>query len=230
MPRIEFPNVPNVAGVPALVRSPTLPAPVSAVLGVLQGTLWRSLYVSNRWGIFLKGKNILEIDSANSTFGRIFNTLAAGPQVSTTSVTYSKEFRVSDFPLEGGKFASYNKVELPAQPIVMLSMSGTETERAAFLDKIDKLAKSLDAVDVVVPERNYISHVIESYNYTRSAAKGAYMLNVELRLREVRSVTATFVQSTSNAKSPNAKPAVANGKVQGAQNTQVKKVIESKPR
>ncbi len=227
MPRIQYPNVPDVAGVPALVRSPNAQTIVTTTLGVLQGALFRSFYVSKKWGIFKNGKNVLEFQG-----GGFLNELAnslTGAIVATNGFSFAKEFRVSDFPIEGGGFASYNKVETPSQPIVNISMSGTEAERASFLTNLEKLAASNDFYDVTTPEKQYINYTIESYSYSRTASKGAYMLNVEIRLREIRIVSPVFITTIVAPKAPAAKPAVSSGKVQAAVNETIKRRMQAKP-
>lgn len=231
MPKIQFPNVPFAAGVPALVRSPSTAPIVTAVFGVLQGAVWRYLYVNKNWGIYQNGKNILDFNGSG-VIGELKSSVM-GAVTSTVSVTYTKQYRISDYPIEGGGFASYNKVELPSQPIVILAMSGNETERARFLNEIEKLSITTDVYDIVTPEKTYIQHTIESYNYTRTNTKGATLLTVELHLKEVRFVYAAFVDSTSvktkDAKNANDKPAVSSGKVQGKTDTTALPKVQAKP-
>lgn len=218
MPLIPFPNVPNLPGVPAIPRSPNFPTAVQAVLGIFQGALWRIFQVGSQWGIFDSFGNALADPSQfQGVFGDFLGTLG-GSTVSTGAVDYIKETRVSDFPVEQGSFASYNKVELPASPVVTLCMSGSESDRSAFLNAIDAATKSTDLYSVATPEVTYIDYTIERYNYQRRSNRGATLLIVEIGLKEVRQVSALYtISATSQIDTPkdsSATPQVDNGKVQ----------------
>lgn len=218
MPLIPFPNVPKLPGVPALPRSPNFPPAARVALGVLQGALWRVFQVQTRWGIYdANGKPLADPRRFQGLAGELLNTLG-GTTVSTGGLDYSKETRVSDFPVEQGHFASYNKVELPAAPVVTLCMSGNESDRKKFLDAIDTACKSTDLYSVVTPEVTYINYALERYNYQRRNNKGATLLIVEISLKEVRQVSAQYTVSNKGKvdapKDAGATPQVDNGKVQ----------------
>ncbi len=207
MVMIPFPNVPDSPGVPLIPRSPNFPPLAGIGLGVLEGIIWRSFQIDSRWGIF---------DSKGNAVGNpqnlILESVGLGSTLSTKSVEFTKETRVSDFPLEKGGFASYNKVEMPATPTVVLCVSGRESARQAFLNDIDKACKSTDLYSVVTPEITYTNYAIEKYNYQRRSEKGCTLLQVEIALKEVREVSAKLTKATP--KQPDASPQVDNGKVQ----------------
>lgn len=210
---IPFPNVPNSPGVPPIPRAvgASLPPIVRSVLGIVQGALWRAFQVNNRWGIFdTAGKPLAD----PQLFGGAFASVG-GPGISTNALTYGKETKVSDFPVERGGFASYNKVELPASPVVTLCMTGTEGDRAQFLSALDAATKSLDLYSIVTPEQTYQRYNIESYRYERRSHKGATLLSVDLTLKEVREVSAQYTTSKINTpQDAGATPSVDNGKAQ----------------
>lgn len=214
MALIPFPSVPKLPGVPALPRSAKFPPAVRAGLGLLQGMLWRIFQVQTRWGIWdSKGRPLGD----PSKFAAL-EAAGLGSTLSTGSVEYSKETRVSDFPIEGGAFASYNKVETAASPQVVLCMQGSEKNRRTFLEAIDKACKSTDLYSVVTPEVTYINYTVERYNYARHNSKGATLLIVEITLKEVRQVSALYTQSNKGQvdkpKEASATPQADNGKVQ----------------
>lgn len=219
MPLIPFPNIPALPGVPSLPRLPGAAAIVSAGLGVIQGLLWRTFQTQTRWGVFDSAGNPLG-DPAKFTglIGDALDAVGLGSTMSTRSVDYSKETRVSDFPIERGSFASYNKVETPASPVVTLCLTGSENNRRTFLDAIDAACKSTDLYSVATPEVTYIEYSIERYNYRRSSAKGATLLMVELTLKEIRQVSSEYTQaSDSQVDQPQdvgATPEADGGKVQ----------------
>lgn len=219
MPLIPFPNVPKLPGVPALPRSAKFPAAARMVLGLTQGLLWRLFQVDTRWGIFdSKGKALGDPAKFTGFVGSLLDSAGLGSTLSTGGVEYSKETRVSDYPLERGSFASYNKVEQPANPSVTLCLTGSEKNRRTFLEAIDKATKSTDLYSVVTPEVTYINYTVERYNYARHNAKGATLLIVEITLKEVRQVSALYTQSNKGQvdapKEAGATPQADNGKVQ----------------
>lgn len=224
MPLIPFPNVPNVPGVPAIPRLATLPTFVQAGQGLLQGLLWRLFQVQSQWGIFdSSGQPLGDPAKFTGAFGAILDAAGIGSTMSTGAIEYSKETRISDFPIEQGSFASYNKVETPASPVVTLCLTGSENDRRSFLDSIDEATKSTELYSVVTPEVTYIDYAIERYNYQRRASKGATLLIVEISLKEIRQVSSLFALAGGLIDAPKdvgSTPKVDAGKVQ-SQNPQV---------
>ena len=130
MALIPFPDVPKFPGVPALPRSPKFPPLVRSGLGLVQGMLWRVFQVQTRWGIFdSAGKPLGDPAKFTGLVGNALDAAGLGSTLSTNSVDYSKETKVSDFPIEQGSFASYNKVEQPASPIVTLCLTDRKSTR-----------------------------------------------------------------------------------------------------
>ena len=219
MPNIPFPNVPNVPGVPALPRSPSFPPLAKAALGIVQGLVWRLFQVQTRWGIWdSKGKPLGDPAKFTGFVGTVLDAAGIGSTLSTNAVEYTKETKVSDFPVERGSFANYNKVEMPASPTVTLCLTGSESNRKTFLAAIDKACKSTDLFSVVTPEVTYVDYSIERYNYQRRNNKGATLLLVEISLKEIRQVSAQYTQSgkgqVQQPKDAGAAPQVDGGKVQ----------------
>lgn len=220
MSLIPFPDIPDLAGVPSLPRLAGLTAGtvVRAALGVVQGALWSALQIDSRWGIFDQNGTPLADPSQFSGLPSILiNSAGFGSTLSTVSVEYMNESQVSDFPIERGSFASYNKAQSPGSATVNLAFMGTEADRNKFLDAIDGAAKSVDLYDVVTPEVTYVQYSLEGYTYQRRAEKGATLLVVELHLKEIRQVSAQYVNTQTQATSPanpDATPRINSGKVQ----------------
>jgi len=212
MPTIPFPRVPMVAGVPIIPRN-SLSTVSNPVVSLLTGAIWQAVQTDGQWGIFdSDGKSLVDTGLSGAS-GIVLSSLGMQPILSTVGVQYGKETRVSDFPVEQGSFASYNKVETPAEPTVTMSFDGSEDKRANFLNVLDAACKSTALYSVVTPEVKYIGYTITRYSYQRYASHGATLLIVDIALREIRQVSAKFT-STENAKSDNAKPAASNGIVQ----------------
>lgn len=219
MPLIPFPDIPAYPGVPSLPRSPLFPPAVKVALGAVQGALLRAFTdQGNQWGIYSASGAPIFNPSRGAGILATFLSSVGSATLSTNSVEYGKEMSISDFPIEKGSFASYNKVERPAMPAVTFYLQGSEGDRRLFLDAVDKACKSTDLYSVVTPEVKYLGYSIESYKYARHNHKGATLLAVDIVLKEIRQVSAQYTQSTqtqiSAPKDPAAAPQVDTGKVQ----------------
>lgn len=227
MPSIPFPAVPAYPGVPAIPRATgaaVAPITVLAIgIGTLAGVIGSAMQQPTQWGIFDSSGN--QLGGSNATNG-ILAALASQitgsstPTLSTYSFDYTKETTISDFPIEMGSFASFNKVERPGNPTVTLSFAGSESDRTTFLNAIDAACKSTGLYSVMTPEIQYVNYNIERYAYRRRAANGATLLTVEISLKEIRQVSAAISQSASapitNPQNPNAASQINNGAIQGA--------------
>lgn len=225
MPLIAFPNVPAYPGVPALTRPVQIAVaevPVlSIAIGSVENLLIQALQQAPRWGIFDVDGNQLGIDgnSDNPIITAITSQFTGNtPTVlSTFSFDFRKETKISSFPVEGGSFASFNKVELPANPIVTLVLDGSESDRTNFLSAIDAACKSTNLYSVVTPEITYANYSLLSYSYSRRASKGAKLIMVEVVLEEVRQVSAAFTTVATpivNPQDPGATPQTNSGMTQ----------------
>jgi hypothetical protein len=138
--------------------------------------------------------------------------------LSTFSFDYIREAKVSDFPIELGSFAAYNKVQNPANPMVTLILDGTENDRTTFLTAMESAVASTDLYSVVTPEVVYVNYSIERFSYSRKASKGATLLYVEVSLKEIRQITAAFAQVSpiSSPADPAATTQESNGLTQTA--------------
>lgn len=192
----EFPNVPRAQGIPPMPRndSPTFAQNfINAQLAALQAAIWDFISVKEEWSIVdFDGNVITTFDS--------FNEIEA---VNPTTV--------SNFPLQRGSFASYNKVNLPKPITVVLTKAGTDQEMANFITAIDQATNSTDLYTVITPTATYSSMNLELSGYRQTAEEGSHLIRVELRMIEIREVSAKYTQTElQNAKDPQSKP-VENG-------------------
>lgn len=199
---ILFPNVPNLPGVPQLARSAAFPPTPAPGLGdsAAQGKLWQSSNAGRGWGIFdSKGKKVIDADTILNFDNR-------------------NERRVSDFPVQDGAFASYNKVTVPFETSVRVAKAGSTTDRKNFLAQIDTVLDSLELYTILTPEKSYSNCNMTRSEVTRRGVNGAFFLSeVDLYFRQIRSVTAQYSSTganTSKAKDPTAFDPVNGGLVQ----------------
>lgn len=199
---LPFPNVPYAPGVPQIPRSPAFPPDQTPSISppAPAGTLWGQPSAKAIWGVFdptgiraIDADSIVDFDVRNET-------------------------KISDFPVQAGGFATYNKVLLPYDIQIRVSKAGTATDRATFLNQIDAVWQSLALYTVMTPERSYINLNCERYEITRRGGQGAYFLtDVDLFFRQIIQVTAqytTTVVDTSNAQQPSDQPVQSAGSVQ----------------
>ena len=200
-----FPDVPDADGVPSVPRdnnnsgnSTSSTTTTTTAVPASQST--------QRWGIYDSDGKLIG-QASDGTSATISD---AGP--STYTFDYRKETTISDFPLEEGSFAAYNKVERPGSPTVNLIVSGSEDQRTAFLDAVDSACTSTDLYSVVTPEFTYPNFSVESYSYSRSNEKGANMILVEIVLKEIRTVSAAY--TSTSPRNTSAETQTNSGKVQ----------------
>jgi hypothetical protein len=195
IPKALYPVVPNAPGVPALLRNAAKVAD-AATFGILGVSDALDLLIGAeqvRWGLFDQdGQPVALADSV-------------------LSLDYRNSSRVSDYPVEQGAYASYNKVASPYEARLRMVRSGSEIDRSDFIAALDAAANSLDLYTVVTPDAVYENANIESFDYRREASNGAYIVVAELRLREIREVASA---AFSAPKSPSAADQQSQGQVQ----------------
>lgn len=212
IPKALYPSVPNLPGVPALLRNPS--AIIGAVVGLVTGSQALGRLTGSApvvWGVF---------DKTGAIVAQATNVI---------SVDYRNSSKVSDYPVEQGAFASYNKVANPYDVKIRMTCDGTtplgvssllnpldvlshQANRTDFINALDAAANSLDLYTVVTPERTYTNANIESWDYRRETTNGASIIIADIYLREIReTATTTFVAS--------AQPAAAEPQSQGQAQT-----------
>lgn len=212
IPKELYPVVPFAPGIPAVLRSgaTVLDTLTLGQLG-LSDALGDFLGPSNasRWGVFTPdGAPVAVADSI-------------------ISVDYKNSSRVSDFPVEAGAFASYNKVANPYTARVRMTRGGTRGQRGEFKAALDAAEGSLNLYTILMPDMSYSNATIESVDWRHETDNGAGMVIAELQLREVRQVA---VRSSVTPKSPSAATPQANGQVQPAPvSTAAASAIKSTP-
>lgn len=172
IPKSLYPLVPQALGVPALLRSGAqiLDTITLGYLGI--GDALSEIIGAEpvKWGVFNEGGDkIAEYDSV-------------------VAMGYQNDSNISDYPIEGGAFSTYNKVEGPFAVIVTLACGGSEETRASFQTAIEAARRSLDLFTVLTPDHTYYDVNFTGVSWQRSSREGAYMLTAHLTGREVREV------------------------------------------
>jgi hypothetical protein len=192
----EFPNVPRAQGIPPMPRNNTptfLENQINVQLGALQAAIWDFISVKEQWSI---------VDS----YGTVITTFDSFVEIEAVNPT-----TVSNFPVQSGSFASYNKVNLPKPITVVLVKGGSAQEMAKFITIINMVTNSTYLYTVITPTATYNNMNIELSGYRQTAEEGSHLIRAELRMIEVREVLAKYTQTElKNAKTPQSKP-VENG-------------------
>lgn len=201
IPVSAFPNVPALPGVPSLARiiGANVPLPVLSVADSLGLSIGQSA-----WGIF-------------DQFGSLLINAS-----SFVDMDFSADSDVPTYPLEGGAFQNYNKVNLPYVVKVTLALSGSftiigaanalasgtllgalnglsgNTSRTNFLASLDATQNSTALVNVVTPEITYANTTITHREFSRSADQGATLLTVSLWFSQINlAATSTVINAAS---------------------------------
>jgi len=189
---MAFPvNVPNVPGVPSVLFA----GGVGQIISLLTkdaASLFTGGFLQQPWGIYLGGSPVVLADNV-------------------VSFDLRKQWSISDFPVEKGAFASYNKVFIPFDGRFRFTAGGSDANKEAFLASIDAIAGDLNLYTIVTPIAIYSSVNVTHYDYSQTATNGVGLLSVDVWTEEVRE---TGVQAMSNTASPTAASQVNGGTVQ----------------
>ena len=172
-----------------------------------------------QWGIFSAGVPVVEADNV-------------------VSFDFRQDFSISNYPVEQGSFASYNKVQHPQEMKFRFSTGGSNADRQNFLNSIKAVIADTNLYDVVTPDAVYTNLNFVHWDYARSADRGAGLLVVDVWVEEVRpaslassstltgattgatgtsgpgNITAAPLPPLNNAQNPAATPQVNGGNVQ----------------
>lgn len=204
----NFPNVPKLPGVPSVPRSPNFPTTAAPVIQItsLVSQLWDTISHRATWGVF------------RDAGGGDLRPVIIPDNI--TSFGNTNEYSVVNFPIQEGKFASFNKIANPFDASVSMTVGGGEQTRAAFLKQLDFAISTLDKYIILTPEKSYTGVNLVRYRILRSGAKDAYFFSdVELFFVEIREVQSQYVTTqqaatqTVNAQSPGATPEQLLGNV-----------------
>ena len=185
---IAFPNVPFASGVPTIARSPHVNYIAQSYLGVAESYLINLLFPSPKWGLYdAVGDKLFDVDNV-------------------IDISYKRENRVSNFPVQGGTFASYNKVKLPYLSTLRMSKGGSITDRSLVLSGLEAACNSTKTYTIITPEISYIKANIISFDYKRTSN----LLIVDVQVQEIREVNPAY-SKVSNTLDVAGQDKVSNG-------------------
>lgn len=210
---LPFPNVPNVPGVPPVPRLPgNVPALVNLVTPGLSGTLWQASQAPAVWGVF----KFTEVDDINDpNYPGTFDQVIFPDTI--IDFSDSNDWNTSNFPIQGGKFSTYNKVKLPPENSLRFRKTGTASDRKAFLGQIEAIAGDTELYTIVTPEWTYTDLNITRFGNVRHGSEAAYALvEVDVFFVNVPAVSAQYSSTqtnVTNAQDPATQPVTNQGAV-----------------
>lgn len=168
--KAPFPLLPLVAGVPPILRSG------AQIIDTLTfGVFGASDFVNSligsepvMWGVFDEnGDSIAEYDSF-------------------VSVSYRDDSNVSDYPIENGAFAAYNKVDQPFSVRVALTCGGDVDRRNSFQNALTRARRSLDLFTVLCEDGQFDNCNLIAVDWERRQEQGAHRIIAMCEFQEVR--------------------------------------------
>ena len=189
-----------IPGIPQLPAGSATPVIAAIASEAISSSLWQAAQSPPAWGVFdSSGNQVLFPDSV-------------------LEFTNRQEYEVSNYPVQAGSFASYNKVIRPFEIVMRFSKAGEVTDRSDFLDDITNLVASIDLFTVVTPEVVYQNVNANRREVVRRGAKGAYFLTEVdvyfVQIIEVQAQYTTTAVQLPNAQNASAQPTSNVGTVQ----------------
>jgi hypothetical protein len=200
---LPFPNVPDVPGVPQLPRSPgEAISDLTALATQNQGPLWNSASQDPVWGVFL----FTEVDDPNDpAYPGSYNAVLTPDSI--LSLDNTNEWSVSNFPVQGGQIATYNKVLLPFEVSLTMTITGSVTDRTNFLKAVESIAPDTNLYTIITPEYTYKNCNVTRFSNPRHGPANANRLEIDIFFIQIVPVTAQY--STTQTSSPGLSPYIA---------------------
>ena len=173
-----YPSVPQLPGVPSLPRALNQNAAIVGITARVSSVLAiASALTKPIWGVY------------NSSHMRVLE-----PD-SIVEVKYAPDTKVMAFPVQEGAFASYNKVNMPNEVSVRMTLAGSVALRTAFINSVEQMIRSLNLYSVITPERTFIRLNPVSYTWDRKTPKESRFLDITLHFIEIRTVQANVTST-----------------------------------
>lgn len=172
--------VPQVPGVPQLFGG-FIPVPIPPVI-FADAINIVSAALGPQWGIFLGGAPVVVSDNVISMDAR-------------------QEWVIADFPLEGGKFESYDKVLRPFDVRFRFSTGGSVAARSAMIQSIKAIAPDFNLYMFVAPDDVWENVNVSHFDYHRTAAQGNGLFSVDVWGWQIQLNTGNGLNGASPASS-----------------------------
>lgn len=118
------------------------------------------------------------------------------------------EVKITQMPVEGGSFVSYNMVQAPTEINCVLARQGRSDELNVYIDALFEMVNSTDLVSVVTPDREYRNMKLVSLSFDRTIDTGSDVIFAECSFQEVRQITSQYTNAKVASK-------ISRGRQQG---------------
>lgn len=129
---------------------------------------------------------------------------------SVLSMDWQGSYRTIDYPIEQGNFETYNKVQVPFEPTVIMRKGGSVSDRQDFINTLLQIRGDLNLYTVTMPEVSFANSNITDVSFSRRADAGATVIEATIRLKQVN-VSAS--SSFTDVKSPTSQDSFNGGTV-----------------
>jgi hypothetical protein len=109
------------------------------------------------------------------------------------------ETQTSDYPVEQGAFALYNKVRRPVVVRVTMIKTGSDLARFAWLAAIQQFEANnpLQLYTLISPQAVYVDYTITGLSYDTRRDKGSNLLYLEMQFQQVPLIASSTGQYTN---------------------------------
>lgn len=129
---------------------------------------------------------------------------------------FDQQFRIADFPIEDGQFASFNKTYLPFDVTLRFTAGGSLLRRQALLDSIQAIIGDTTLYSVVTADAVYQNVNLVGRRYRQTAEDGVGLMKVDVMARQVKTAPAPInISLIQNPLDPGASAQVNGGVVNG---------------
>lgn len=163
----------SLPGLPALL--PAAEALFSAISSLASDAITATSNQTVQWGIFLNGEPVVIADNV-------------------VSVEFVQDYKISNYPIEQGSFASYNKVQQPFEVKVAFSTGGSSSDKQEFINSIAAVIGDTNLYTLATPDVTYSNLNFVHQDYRRNSGRVG-LLVIDVRCEEVR--PASLATSTS---------------------------------
>ena len=103
------------------------------------------------------------------------------------------ETQISDYPVESGAFALYNKVRRPISINVTLTKTGSDVARFAWLAAIEQTESQspLQLWTLISPQGVFSDYTLTGYSYETRPDRGSNILYLSLQFTQVQKIQAS---------------------------------------
>lgn len=153
---------------------------LNSVLSSVQTQFWNALGLNPVWGIFESGSSTLRAIEVDSVI----------------EVGIKEKSEVPDYRIQTGSFASFNKVIAPTEVSVVITKTGSDTEREYFVAWLKAALNAPTVYDVITRDTVYHNFTLTEFSLERTAENGIDRVVADCNFVEVREAPEQYYDAT----------------------------------